>query len=231
MDTVKLYHYVYRITNKVTNMHYYGKRSSQNKPVKDLGVLYFSSSKDKNFIKDQKENSNDYKYKIIKIFNCPIKALNLEIKLHNIFNVGINPNFYNIVKQTSNKFDSTGSKLTEKHKEKISKSMLGKVHTEESKLNMSKAQKGRIITDEHKEKIRKSNTANPKGNLRFANIYNYENNELIASNVILESWAKNNNYNAGHLRATALTRLYGSSGKTKRFKHKNVYAIYIDTTL
>jgi hypothetical protein len=40
------YHYVYRITNIITNKHYYGKRSSMVGPFEDLGTTYFSSSKE-----------------------------------------------------------------------------------------------------------------------------------------------------------------------------------------
>lgn len=104
------HYYTYRITNKLIGMHYYGYRSTNKDPFNDLGVKYFSSSKDKEFIKDQKENPQNFRYKIIKIFNNKLDAINLEIKLHNKFNVGVNPLFYNKSKQTSNKFDTTGNK-------------------------------------------------------------------------------------------------------------------------
>ena len=101
-------HYVYRITNKVENKHYYGCRTTKLEPKDDLGSKYFSSSKDKSFIKDQKENPNNYKYKIIKIFSTREEAIELEIKLHKKFNVGLNDSFYNKVKQKSTGFDTTG---------------------------------------------------------------------------------------------------------------------------
>ncbi len=53
---MKKYHYVYRITNTVLRKHYYGSRTSKIRPNLDLGVIYFSSSTDKNFLKDQKLN-------------------------------------------------------------------------------------------------------------------------------------------------------------------------------
>ena len=59
------YHYVYRITNLMTNRHYYGKRSSNIHPKLDIGVRYFSSSKDKQFKQDQLDNPDHYKYKIV----------------------------------------------------------------------------------------------------------------------------------------------------------------------
>lgn len=63
-----MYHYTYRITNTKERMYYYGVHSCYCLPKEDIGVKYFSSSKNKEFIKDQKENPQDYKYKVLKIF-------------------------------------------------------------------------------------------------------------------------------------------------------------------
>ena len=96
MNTKKVYHYVYRITNVVENKHYYGKRSSKNvKPEEDLGKNYFSSSTDLLFIQDQKSNPQKYKYKVVSLHSTASKALEKEIKLHHKFKVGVNTNFYN----------------------------------------------------------------------------------------------------------------------------------------
>ena len=56
-------HYTYRISNTLINKHYYGTRSTGINPKDDLGYKYFSSSSDKEFIKDQKDNPQNYKYK------------------------------------------------------------------------------------------------------------------------------------------------------------------------
>jgi len=92
-----MYHYVYRITNTKENIHYYGVRSSKVHPKKDLGVKYFSSSTDEEFIKDQKENkhTSKYKYKVIKMFTNRISANIMEVYLHKKYNVSINEKFYN----------------------------------------------------------------------------------------------------------------------------------------
>lgn len=34
-----MFYYVYRITNKILNKHYYGSRSCKTHPKEDLGVL------------------------------------------------------------------------------------------------------------------------------------------------------------------------------------------------
>lgn len=108
MTSKTIYHYVYRITNTDLSKHYYGKRSSKLDPKLDLGKIYFSSSTDKNFIRDQKENPEKYKYKIVKLFESAKDACIFESKLHAKFNVGTNPKFYNLIKQTANGFDCTG---------------------------------------------------------------------------------------------------------------------------
>lgn len=103
---MNIYHYVYRITNLVDNKHYYGKRSSKIEPKLDLGIIYFSSSRNKNFIQDQKINPQNYRYKIIKICSSSEEAHKLESKLHEKLSVDINPNFYNLVKSPlSTNFD------------------------------------------------------------------------------------------------------------------------------
>ncbi len=103
------YHYVYRITNTVTGYHYYGSKSCDEQPKENIGIKYFSSSSNKLFIQDQKNNPQDYKYKVVKEFKtCRIDATAFEIKLHIKFDVKNHPRFINKVNQTSKKFDTTG---------------------------------------------------------------------------------------------------------------------------
>ena len=163
------YNYVYRITNTKENKHYYGVRSSKVEPKLDLGIKYFSSSSDREFIKDQKENKSIFKYKIIKQYDSRKEAVKLEIKLHSKFNVGANESFYNRAKQTSTGFDTTGSTKTHSQStiEKIRLNKLannpfkGKHHTEETKMLLSLQRKGKpqqggvkFHTEETKQKMR-----------------------------------------------------------------------------
>lgn len=189
----KKFHYVYRITNTKLNKHYYGVRSSNIEPSKDLGIKYFSSSSDHEFMNDQKNNPQDYKYKIISIFDSREEAIKLEIKLHAKFNVGINESFYNKSKQTSTKYDTTGTTftLTKEARNKISKAlkgkpkskthienviknhgMKGKTHTERARKSMSikrtgegNGMYGRNHTPESIEKMKES-SANPSDKVR-----------------------------------------------------------------
>lgn len=103
------YHYVYRITNIILNKHYYGTRSTNIIPTQDLGKRYFSSFSEKWFQHDQKNNPQNYKYKIIKIFETSRKdAIAVECRLHRLFDVKNSEDFFNKSNQTNTKFDTTG---------------------------------------------------------------------------------------------------------------------------
>lgn len=108
-----MYHYTYRITNIIDKKHYYGARSCKCLPSEDLGIKYFSSSSDNDFIFEQKNDPKKFKYKVISIFETRAEALDLEIKLHEKFEVHKNPKFYNKAKQTSKGFNfiSDGSQF------------------------------------------------------------------------------------------------------------------------
>ena len=108
MDLYEISLRVQNHTHTKENKHYYGARSSKVEPKLDLGIKYFSSSTDKDFIKEQKENPQYYKYKVIKIFSTRVEAINMEIKLHTKFEVGFNESFYNKSKQSSSGFDTSG---------------------------------------------------------------------------------------------------------------------------
>jgi hypothetical protein len=149
------YHYVYRITNTKLNKHYYGTRSSNIEPSKDLGVKYFSSTSDKEFRDDQKNNPQDYKYVIVSVFNSREDALKLEIKLHNRFNVGFNESFYNRAKQTSTFYNKEGIPLSDEHRAKMSRKLKGRVFSKQTLEKMRLGQLGNKLSEETKAKIKK----------------------------------------------------------------------------
>lgn len=140
------YHYVYRITNLFSAKHYYGSRSSNVLPENDLGVKYFSSSHDKSFLAEQKNNPSQFRYKIIKKCNTRDEALAYEIKLHNKFQVDVNDKFYNKSKQTSTGFtyDSTGYVFTDEHRKKLSEAQRKRPPiSEETRKKLSNAMIGK----------------------------------------------------------------------------------------
>lgn len=100
---------VYRITNIVECKHYYGYKSCGKRDPKEIiGKTYFSSSSDKEFIEEQKNHPERFRYKVVASFNTKEEALEREIRLHVLFDVGRNESFYNRAKQTSSGFDTSG---------------------------------------------------------------------------------------------------------------------------
>jgi hypothetical protein len=176
-------HYVYRITNLVENRHYYGIRSCKNRsPLEDLGVRYFSSATNKEFIKDQKQNPSYYKYKIIRACNSRKDAIDLEILLHEKFDVGANEKFYNKAKQTDTGFCTFGCSISDEHKAKIAAAGRNRVYgptpedvrkrqseaakrkppvSEETRRKLSEIHKGREFTKERCENISKAKKGKP----------------------------------------------------------------------
>lgn len=133
-------HYTYLLINPTTGMLYIGKRSCNCLPQED--TTYMSSS------------SYVPKTECIKLilntFKTALEALDNEIYFHNLFDVGVNPIFYNKSKQTSNSFDTTGISFlkSEATKLKISESKTGVVPnwSPEGKLAiLNNLQKGRSI--------------------------------------------------------------------------------------
>jgi hypothetical protein len=145
---------VYRITNILTHKHYYGYKSCSKRDPKDiLGKTYFSSSSDKEFIAEQKNHPERFRYKIVAKFSTKEEALQREIRLHTLFDVGLNDSFYNRSKQTSDKFDMTGFR-----------------HSEETKRRISLAGKGRPHTSEHRKRISESLTGTKHSDLTRSNM-------------------------------------------------------------
>lgn len=245
-----MYHYVYRITNKVLNKHYYGKRGSTIKPELDIGIVYFSSSSDKVFMKDQKENPQNYKYKVVSVHSSSYQALLKEVRLHYKFDVGVNKNFYNKAKQSTAGADRTGISPANKGKprsdevkKKVSEANKGRTKSPETITKLKKALSGRKFTEEHKQKIGEANRKrewkdSTREKLRVANsglnhvnsipanVYTKE-GELVASGVALAAWARANGYDSSVLCKTTKADRSKPSSKTNCCYHKGLYAVYI----
>ncbi len=99
-------HYVYLLINtkpEDDRKYYIGCRSCDCNPKEDI---YYSSSKTiKKIIKEQ---GNFFEKKVLMELNTRSEAILYEILMHNKYNVDKNTKFYNISKQTSSKFDTTG---------------------------------------------------------------------------------------------------------------------------
>jgi hypothetical protein len=140
--------YIYSIENIINHKFYIGWRRAKGcLPKNDLGVNYFSSSRDKTFKKDQLENPSHYKYHVLDVFGTVQEAIAFEIELHERYNVGLNQNFYNKSKSTATSFNTTGIVHSSESREKMRQSKIG-----EKNPNFGKPR-----SEETKRKIRESN--------------------------------------------------------------------------
>ncbi len=111
-------HYVYRVTNLISNTHYYGSKTDNLEPT--IGVRYFTSSNNREFRKDFKENIKNYKVKIIRFFNNKADKIIFESYLHHHFGVKSHKRFLNLMNQLPWGCDNTGFKYSEKSKRLMS---------------------------------------------------------------------------------------------------------------
>jgi hypothetical protein len=131
MDT---HHYVYR-SYEEWGRDYIGVRSCNCLPEED--IKYFGSFSDKSFKPTEKT--------ILFVCETRKEAAEIEIRLHNFFDVAVNPQFANKTKATSTGFSMAGviaGPHTEETKKKISKANTGKIRTEAQKKAHSERMAG-----------------------------------------------------------------------------------------
>ena len=158
------YHYVYH-SYEEWGREYIGVRSCNCLPEED--TKYFGSFKDKTFFPTEKT--------ILFVCETRQEIMEIEIKLHDFFDVAVNSKFANKSKQTSTGFDRAGVILgpcTEEAKKKMSVSKLGEKNpnygvpqTEAQKKAKSKRMSGEnnpmygvSHTEETKKKIAEANS-------------------------------------------------------------------------
>jgi len=134
------HHYVYKSFEE-RGREYIGIRTCNCLPEED--TKYFGSFRDKTFNPTEKT--------ILFVCETRIEASEIEIELHDFFDVAVNPQFANKAKQTSTKFDTTGVPNTEAQKKANSERMLGVPLTEETKKKISEANSGKTRTEEQKK--------------------------------------------------------------------------------
>lgn len=130
-----MHHYTYKI-NYSDGKAYIGVRSCKCTPEEDS--KYVGSSK---------HTPNDLitSKEILSTFSNREDAIQHEIELHEKFNVAQSDDYYNKSKQTSTKFDTTGTKLvrTPEHNQKIKEALTGRKRSPEECEALSKAFKGK----------------------------------------------------------------------------------------
>jgi hypothetical protein len=115
-------YYVYLIIDTLTGKMYIGSRKTTIPPEEDLGIKYFSSSTDKDFIQLQKKYPNRFVYTILKTFKSHKDAIKYEAKLHKKHDVADNPMFYNKARQTED-FYVPSREVYERNKKKFKESL------------------------------------------------------------------------------------------------------------
>lgn len=167
----KQFHYAYEITNVNNGMKYIGSRSCACLPCMD--TKYMSSSKTLKKAIEEAENAHFVKI-VLQEFPTRKEALEHEVLLHNKFDVGRNPDFYNKAKQTSVGFwcDATGRKLSKETKQKqriarLKNPMSAEARKKRSKtlLEKNKGKRspryGTHASEETKKKQREERLRNP----------------------------------------------------------------------
>lgn len=126
-----IHHYVYETYSEDDGRRYIGCRSCHGLPQEDP---YVGSHKDRSYHPTCKT--------ILQEFPTREEALKFEIYLHELYDVGRNPEFANRAKQTSTKFDTTGCPgpalgkvMSDATKKKISDIVRGKVWWTDGKVD------------------------------------------------------------------------------------------------
>lgn len=139
------HHYVYRSFEE-GGRDYIGRRTCNCLPEED--IRYFGSFTDKTFKPTGKV--------ILFVCGTPEEIAEIEIELHDFFDVAVNPQYSNKSKALSTGFDTTGVPVTEEARKKLSEAHTGKTLTEETKKKISEAHNNKTLTEEHKKKLSKA---------------------------------------------------------------------------
>lgn len=170
--------FVYLIWNKITHKKYIGVKSSDLEPYDVIGKKYFSSSRDKDFINEQKEHPERFKYRVLKNFKSRKEAIELECFLHKKYDVAKSTDFYNLSLQVSEGFDVTGTKLKHQNPTK------GRKRTDEEKKHISEGTKKAMKFQKSGEKISKKAKQKWKEHPELRKFYS----ELL-TNTLRKMWA------------------------------------------
>lgn len=148
-----MYHYTYLIQHKKEAKRYIGVRTCTCLP-----------SEDKNYWGSSKYLPQDVKHThvkiILKIHSSRKEAITHEIALHKLNDVVSSKEYYNRACQTSVGFDTTGTILTETHKQKCSNSLRGKLKPAGFGEKISKAMKGKVKSIEHVQALNRARALN-----------------------------------------------------------------------
>lgn len=159
-------------------MYYIGSRQSKCDPLDDLGVKYFSGSSNKNFIIEQKQNPNDFKYEVLSTHDSRMEAYVEEARIQRELDVLNDELCYN--KSINHELFTTYNrtfKLTRETKKKMSDARKEYFKTHEA------WNKGYKYPEEFGEKVSESLKGNPKLRIRLGKKHSVEAKEKISESV------------------------------------------------
>jgi hypothetical protein len=159
--------YTYLIGWSKLNLWYYGRRTAKGCNPTDFFVSYFTSSSKVSDIRIKYGNPDVIK--IHKTFSDIKSCCLYEEKFLTRVNAAKSEVWLNQTNGNKN-FDTTGKKLSESHKQKLS--WKGKKHSEETKLKMSKVAIGhkRCLGKKHSEETKLKMSKASKGNKSRTNL-------------------------------------------------------------
>jgi len=143
-------HYVYRVTDSTRSEkdHYYGSHTPHKGKIYtsliDEFWTYRTSSKYNVLDENKKEQ---YKIKIINVFDNPADKMIYEAFLHQYFNVKLSSKFWNESNQTPFGYDTTGKSFN-----------VGRKQTKKNKEAVSRANRNKIVVYDDSNNIIRINT-------------------------------------------------------------------------
>ena len=156
--------YIYKVTNLETGQYYIGSQCIG----KIIGVNYFTSSTNKNFMDDFKNYREEkYKIEIIKEFEDPKECGRVEnymIMDHMQLKDGLCLNRACCCCSGEKIFSTVGTHHSEKTKQKISISKKGFHNSEDARKKMSAAHKGQTHSEETRKRISEGHKGQPAWN-------------------------------------------------------------------
>ena len=202
----KFYYYTYLIIdlNPHTDAEFYiGSRKCKCLP--ELDTSYMGSVKSKEWKQAWKSITTRCDKIILKEFDTYEEMLAHEVELHALHKVDTNKKFYNKARQTTTKFcyDATGTKRPD-----TAALMRGNSY-------------GKCIkwTDEQRKRCSEAHQGFKAYQAIAVDIYNYTNDDIIASRVCLNEWCKMTGNKQGNLTKTKRK----ADGTSVRRHHKNMY--------
>ena len=189
------YHYTYIITNTNTQMKYIGVRSCNCLPENDSGYMGSSKSLDK----AMNETPETFTKIIIDTFPTREIANIDEQRLHEMYDVARNPEFYNLMNAPLG-FCTSGKTHSPETRKKIGEAGMGRKHSLKTRNEMSESRMRKNLSLETRKKLSKSTSGennsmygkkhSPESLKKMSEAQSGENNPLYGKHHSAETRAK-----------------------------------------